>query len=1152
MADDFTHHYIPTGCLLIDKDHHLIPPITLALVPAGQWYFFSRKSDGLPASLTLPAQLQDALLATSTVAPFCLLWTQGWIQMAYAAQPAVTGSQGLGRIRLYVLPHDVNRSTQGSMGELTRSMATLLRQLEYSHECWQGRDAYTPQPRPRPVLIDQQLDGPLLTLFNQIPSPDPHPETVSDSDLQWAMQCLLESQIPGLTTTLYPYQGRSAALMLQRELEPGRVIDPRLRPVLDQSGKAWYCDEVSGLVLEEPRFYDGARGGILAEEMGTGKTLICLALILSTKSEPSKPPDPFVAETTPRRGIGSLLDMAAAAVNKRSIAWKPYFEAYAAQLGYEYQNCIRALTRPENRALYKARNALVEPRRSDRIAPREVPSKTVFLSHSTLVIVPSNLVKQWRDEINKHTTGLNVLVLIDKDPIPPVTELLFYDVILFSEARFERIQKERSNGDGPAREVYCALEYIHFKRCIIDEGHKLGNGSRAWKNDVIRVVERLEISARWVVTGTPSRGLYGVQPHDPTEVNNISESSPSQGSQSEVARKQERDDLQRIGNLTAKYLKVRPWANSKSEAGDSVADWGVYVKGHNRKDCLVSTLNSLVVRHRIGDVSTLLPPVDEKIIVLDGSFQDQLSLNLFSMMIIFNSVQSQRTDVDYFFHDRQRKSLVQLVKNLRQASFFGGVFFSAGDITKAVKSAEEFLEKKAIPISFEDEDLLRQAIEFGKQAARNRLKDVSNRFHSMPIYVQDFPGNKGKSWSLDDEETREGLVCTDAGLIRSLQNFLNPCLDAPTSLQLMINNGTLDQQGIAERSQALAEASDADKGVTSQTTQTTALAGNTPLGGDYHVALKPKILQDSAPNAFQQPPHIQDNSLNNVGIAEALAKTRIISTVSAKLSYLIDAIIKHQDNEQILIFYDNDNVAYYLASVLEILQIQHLIYSKVGLSAERRAQYVATFTNSPKFRVLLMDISQAAFGLDMRSASRIYFISPVLNPQVVAQAIGRARRISQQKPVSVETLVLRNSIEEVMIDRREHMTQAEHSRIKSVLDDGKIKEWIRKPKIYPMANAKEGLEQTAPLSSPQYVFGRGFGRALLHPDEGLITGSPEAKSITNPTKLHEDVHVPFIFNRGLKRASSPVRTEVVDGETFDGATSFGTPVKRRAGVAWDE
>ncbi|KAI0543086.1 SNF2 family N-terminal domain-containing protein [Xylaria digitata] len=1151
MAENFTHQYIPAGCLLIDvDDEHLILPNTWALVSTHQWYFFSRRNDNLPAPLTLPAQLQDALLAINVLAPFGSLWTQGWIRMAYATQPSATRLHGLRRVRVYVLPHDVNRSTQSSRAELTRSMVTLLHQLEYSHECWLGKDVYTPQAQQ--LSNSQYSDGSLLinTLFNKIPSPDPHPEAVSDPDLQWAMQCLLESRIPGLVTTLYPYQGRSAALMLQRELEPGRVIDPRLRPVLDQTGKAWFCDEVSGLVLKEPRFYDGAQGGILAEEMGTGKTLICLALILSTKSEPSKPPDPFITETPPRQSTGSLMDMAAAAANKHSIAWKPYFEACTAQRGYEYQNCIRALTRPENRALYKVKNTLVEPRRSNRIAPRVVPSKEVSLSHLTLVIVPSNLVKQWQDEINKHTTGLNVLVLVNKDPIPSITELLFYDIILFSETRLERIQKDRWNGDGSARDIYCPLEYIHFKRCIIDEGHKLGNGSRAWKSDVMRVIERLEISARWVVTGTPSRGLYGVQLDDLTAINNLNEDNSSQDPQIEVARKQERDDLQRISNLTTKYLKIRPWANSKSEAGDSVADWGVYVKGHNRRDCLVNTLNSLVVRHRVDDVVTLLPPVDEKIIVLDGSFQDQLSLNLFSMMIIFNSVQSQRTDMDYFFHDRQRRSLIQLVKNLRQASFFGGVFFSAEDIAKAVKTAEEFLEKKAIPISFEDEDLLRQAIEFGKQVVQNRLKDVSNRFHSMPIYVRDFPGGRGKPWSLDDQETEEGLVCTDAGLIHSLQNFLNPCIDAPTSLQLMIDNGTLDQQGIAERSQALAAASDADQGVTSQTAQSTILAGNTPLGGDYHTTPKSKNLQDSISNIVEQPPHIRTNPLNNVEIAEPLARTRIVSTVSAKLSYLIDSIIKHQDNEQILIFYDNDNVAFYLVGVLEILQIQHLIYSKVGLNAERRAQYVATFTRSPKFRVLLMDISQAAFGLNMQSASRIYFISPVLNPQVMAQAIGRARRISQKKPVSVETLVLRNSIEEVMIDRREHMTQAEHSRIKSILDDRKIKEWIRKPKIHPMTDAKDGLEQTALLSSPQYVFGRGFGRALLHPDEGLITGSPEAKGITNSAKSHEGVRIPFKLNGGLKRALSPDQTEVVDGETIDGAAVRESPTKRRVRIAW--
>lgn len=134
----------------------------------------------------------------------------------------------------------------------------------------------------------------------------------------------------------------------------------------------------------------------------------------------------------------------------------------------------------------------------------------------------------------------------------------------------------------------------------------------------------------------------------------------------------------------------------------------------------------------------------------------------------------------------------------------------------------------------------------------------------------------------------------------------------------MINSGSLDQQGIAERSQALAAASDASEGVTSQTTRTT-LAGNTPLGGDYHTAPKSKDIQDSTSNSLEKNPQTRADMLNDIEVAKPLAKTRIVSTVSAKLSYLIDSIVKHQDNEQILIFYDNDNVAFYLAGVLEIV-----------------------------------------------------------------------------------------------------------------------------------------------------------------------------------------------------------------------------------------
>lgn len=144
---------------------------------------------------------------------------------------------------------------------------------------------------------------------------------------------------------------------------------------------------------------------------------------------------------------------------------------------------------------------------------------------------------------------------------------------------------------------------------------------------------------------------------------------------------------------------------------------------------------------------------------------------------------------------------------------------------------------------------------------------------------------------------------------------------------------------------------------------------------------------------------------------------------------------------------------------------------------------------------MLMDIGHAAFGLDMQSASRIYFINPVLDPQIEAQAVGRARRISQKKPVTVETLVLRDSLEEVIVRRKAEMTQAEQRKCRSILDDRPIYEWILNPKILPLpAGEVDGLAQTTMLREPQFVFGQGFGRTIGE-DEDLVPLS------TSPTSM---------------------------------------------------
>lgn len=142
------------------------------------------------------------------------------------------------------------------------------------------------------------------------------------------------------------------------------------------------------------------------------------------------------------------------------------------------------------------------------------------------------------------------------------------------------------------------------------------------------------------------------------------------------------------------------------------------------------------------------------------------------------------------------------------------------------------------------------------------------------------------------------------------------------------------------------------------------------------------------------------------------------------------------------------------------------------------------------FRVLLMDLSQAAFGLDMRAASRIYFISPVLNPQVEAQAIGRIRRVSQHRPVSVETLVLKGSIDEVLLQQKQHMSQADLRRARTILDVQPVYDWIKNAAILGLPAIAENSEsQMAPLAEPRAIFGSQESH-VTHPDEGLVATEP--------------------------------------------------------------
>lgn len=679
------------------------------------------------------------------------------------------------------------------------------------------------------------------------------------------------------------------------------------------------------------------------------------------------------------------------------------------------------------------------------------------------------------------------------------------------------------------------LMEVHFLRIIMDEGHEFS--SSGTKNSTYWALQKLYVDRKWIVSGTPASGLLGIEvgtatletSHYTADDHRLTNSNLLEARRSESALMQERKDLEKLGIIVAGFLQIKPWANSKEH---DYASWSKYIMpysdGRRKVRSLKTLLDSLVVRHRIEDIEAdiQLPPLHNRVVYLQPSWHDKLSLNLFIMTLTVNAVTSERVDEDYMFHARNRQVLNKLINNLRQSGFYW-TSFTPSDIAKTIKVSQAYLEEQSDPDSVRKEAdrlLLKHAIDIGDIALESPSWRSFADLHEMGIFVEHFPVNAQDAWSLV-HRTGDGPLLIGATQLSKAQSWVNTHLYVSNPSHGLAGVGVATMQKLWH-------------GVQQQAVQ---ILPDDQLGeGDLEARRKPRKKTKSGPNgaprltekqtvsrakAGPSPRQLKDtqshatdvkptglkpalksalkSSLKSSPAAETvdpfpfdspLAKSTISGTASAKLSYLLDKVVALQLEEKILIFYEGDQIAYYIAQTLDLVDVPYLIYTKT-LSLARQNAYINTFNATETFRVLLMNVHQAAHGLHIAAASRVFFVNPVWQPNVEAQAIKRAHRIGQVRPVYVETLVLQDTLEDQMLQRRKGMTAQEHQKAeKSLLDDDTMSTIIKNAQFIPLAKDLQHNtdKQVARLSVPQQLFGRvaKSGRNLDDPDADLILESP--------------------------------------------------------------
>ncbi|OJD17332.1 hypothetical protein AJ78_02570 [Emergomyces pasteurianus Ep9510] len=969
---------------------------------------------------------------------------------------------GWSAVRIYVLPDDFGRKhIHRSNGTLRGYLKLVMSQLDTSAEAWEGNFDPHAQPTVRPVE-----DESLFYIFNTLESPNPDVEKVPDPHARAAMEEVLwkdsdclgrpdeDIGVIGLKTPLYAYQRRSAAYMIQRESEPAQTLDPRLQALNGPSGEPYYYDKEEGNIFREKRLYSEACGGILAETMGYGKTLICLAVILATRGHFPRIPSAQMEGLHPvRKQTASLLEMAAATAGRFSLPWKSYFERLEAS-GMHFEKCISACE--SNRGTYTISRPPHRYTSRETTTPK-MPATNLKLCSGSLIVVPSNLVDHWLSEIDKHTQGLKVLVLRDgRCATPPPEKLLEYDIILFSKPRFEREA-------GGGRTAYLSMESLeksplkslHWLRIIVDEGHNFaGKGGRS---TALHMLSQLHVERRWVVSGTPSRGLYGIEVALASQETLDGGLDEQEGDASSVlqARKrsanvmeEELKNIDKLRSIVVDFLALKPWSNSRA---DDPANWTKYIKpigldGNRRASpSLRSTLQSLVVRHRAEDVNRelTLPKLHNKVVYLEPTFYDKMSLNLFIFTLTVNAITSERTDEDYMFHPKNRKHLAVLINNLRHAGFWWAGF-EKQEIQTSVGFARKYLENNSHKVNVSDKKRLCEAIAIAERTINCTSWNSFSKFTELGVFLENFPDHAREVWAIDASNKHSQLLLLGISQARQAQKFVASHLCASDPAEGIVG------AGIRARGQMRVRGMLQDK------------------------KSSENLVHQPKPETIEISPSKKPFSLGRVKRLppeSPLNKTKLVATASAKLTYLLDKVLEFQETEKIIIFYEGNNTGFYIAEGLELLGVDFRIYANT-LKVKSRSEYLSLFNETKTVRVLLMDLRQASHGLHIACASRVFIVNPIWDPNIESQAIKRAHRISQTKPVYVETLVLKGTLEDKMLRRRKEMSNAElrHAE-KDPLDDRTMNSIIKNEGFLPMPE-DDASARPAYLKTPTGFFDR--------------------------------------------------------------------------------
>ncbi|THH11563.1 hypothetical protein EW146_g8002 [Bondarzewia mesenterica] len=468
-------------------------------------------------------------------------------------------------IRVYIIPYDL-QNLQGKLRVRDESIMKLakahlrevLPQIVQSADDWHADDLASSGSSPTHFLPHTPDGRTLAEIYSQLPSPYTSSSSQLKNGSDSISTCLTLSgpSVKGLRSRLYQYQRETVSAMLHKELGLLNMPDPLYLPLRDMDQHVLYLQPNTMDILQQCPTVAEGRGGILCEELGTGKTVMALALILHTLDQLSQPeealhdPRPILTPLAFRHFTSTpFVDARDRLIHPGSLVFSGQKPTCFPSLVEHLLHYVRVAADKvdlrnqgqwlEERRLWKLQElnvpfyhhyeAAPPPTQRPRRNQRDVGPRIVYLTTATLVVVPPNLLAQWYSEILKHCDSwVRVLLVRPGDELPRARNLASdYDIILMNN---DSLAKEESKakvhslhtwavctcpGYSGTRVPDCTCDHfpnvsplvqIRWKRLIVDEGHIHGTD----RTRISHIAALLSVERRWLMSGTPTTDLLGL------------------------------------------------------------------------------------------------------------------------------------------------------------------------------------------------------------------------------------------------------------------------------------------------------------------------------------------------------------------------------------------------------------------------------------------------------------------------------------------------------------------------------------------------------------------------------------------------------------------------------------------------------------------